>query len=904
MRIPDHADVVIAGGTTAAVAAALAARRAGASVFLIAPRPYLGEDLCATLRLEKPDDAPPRGELQAHLFPDGPRTTPLRIKKTLDRALLNAGIPFLFGAMVVDVLTDPQGHPRGVVMASRCGLQTVATCAIIDATPRAAVARQAGAEATSWPDAPVTFERTLIMPGDGDEPQFVTHSVELSLPDGSYRSLSEAEQQTRDLTYTEGQLRGAESLFFVPPDRILCRAPADDWPEDDCAAADLDHFQTRDIPGLYLLNGCADVPRDVAADLLKPAAMIPLGDRIGAAVGREAAAAASPSAPPQQTGAPCASRVELGPYDVVVVGGGTSGAAAAIAAGRQGARVLVAEYQEALGGMGTVGQITKPYHGRKEGFAAEVPFRSETVNLEHKMDWLRREVRASGGEVWLGAIGCGARVEDGVVCGVTVATPDGLADVAARAVIDATGNADVAAAAGAARLFGATEDGCLALQGVGLPVRNPGQDHCNTDYVLVDESDLLDIWHVLVGTRWAMDEATTFDAGPLIQTRERHRVVGEHVMSYLDQIIGRTYRDSIALSASDYDSHSYTNEIYFALFPHDEKSRKANHPAPGGSCWTPYRCLLPRGLEGLLVIGTGISMRRDATAMVRMQYDLLNQGYAAGVAAAMVVRSGKGLRGIDLRALQRHLVERNCLPPEVLEHEDNFPFDDAAVRQAVRDITGPDRLAACRALAVTLAHRDQAMPLLAEAFEAATGDARLVYAKILGCLGDGRGAGELIAALHEAEWDEKIFQGHMTECAHLPTPVDALVLALGFGGVRHALPEILPMVEQLDASVTMSHHRSVALALERLADPAAASALARLLGKNGMSGHEMLAAEPLVDRPVEKRRREGSLRELILARALYRCGDSAGLGRRILKAYTEDLRGLLSKHARMVLEEN
>ena len=44
-------DVVVVGGTSAGVTAAVAAKEAGASVYLVAPRPYLGEDIAGTLRL-------------------------------------------------------------------------------------------------------------------------------------------------------------------------------------------------------------------------------------------------------------------------------------------------------------------------------------------------------------------------------------------------------------------------------------------------------------------------------------------------------------------------------------------------------------------------------------------------------------------------------------------------------------------------------------------------------------------------------------------------------------------------------------------------------------------------------------------------------------------------------------
>jgi hypothetical protein len=164
-------------------------------------------------------------------------------------------------------------------------------------------------------------------------------------------------------------------------------------------------------------------------------------------------------------------------------------------------------------------------------------------------------------------------------------------------------------------------------------------------------------------------------------------------------------------------------------------------------------------------------------------------------------------------------------------------------------------------------------------------------------------AAELIDALDEVEaWDAKIFQGKMAEYAHLPTPIDALILALGHTRDRRATQAILRKLAMLDAGVTLSHHRAVALALERLADPAAAEPLAQLLEKPGMRGHVMRELEPLHDRQREKRRREGPLREIVLARALYRCGDHQGLGEAILREYQGDVRGLFARHATAVLE--
>jgi len=127
------------------------------------------------------------------------------------------------------------------------------------------------------------------------------------------------------------------------------------------------------------------------------------------------------------------------------------------------------------------------------------------------------------------------------------------------------------------------------------------------------------------------------------------------------------------------------------------------------------------------------------------------------------------------------------------------------------------------------------------------------------------------------------------------------ILALGAIRDHQALPAIFRMLDMLDANVTLSHHRAVALALEQIADPEAAYPLWERLSKEGIRTHTMLEIEPLYDSPREKRRREGALREIVLARALYRCGDHKGLGEQILREYTRDLRGLFARHVTAVL---
>jgi flavin-dependent dehydrogenase len=922
-------DVVVIGGSVAGVSAATAAAEKGADVFLAAPRPYLGEDLCATLRFRLEPGRTLETQIERDIFASGMDATPLHIKRTLDKALLNAGVDFLFGSYVTEILRDAQNQPCGVVIANRAGRQAVIAKVIIDATDRAWTCRIAGAVALSWSGGETNFRRVVITPGDSKDKIAVEHELSLPMPDLHFASFAEAEQAARDLTFTEKQFRASETMFQVPSDPIVCRRNAAEWSSMHNPATS--HFQPADVDRMYVLSGCAGMPRDVAADLLQPASMAQIGKLVGIAAAAEAGRLPEPrnvrlsvhaatgetggdireilrGARPTDSGlstvpsARCSVPI-LADYDVVIVGGGTSGAPAAVAAARRGARVLVLEYQEGLGGVSTLGLIGRSYHGLNVGFSKEVPFPNEEYTIAYKMEWYRREIRLAGGDIWFGVLGCGAWIDGHQVRGVVVCTPEGRVVISADVVIDATGNADVAIAAGADYLYGATEAGDIGLQGTGMPRRPLRGSYVNTDYLLVDESDMVDVWRTLVSTRQMM-ETTVYDIGTLIQNRERRRIVGDHVMSYMDQIAGRTYPDAIVYSSSDYDSHGYPTSRFFGLLPHDDKSRRENHPAPGGSCFTPYRCLLPRGLEGILVTGLGISMERDATALMRMQLDIQNQGYAAGVAASMASRAGVTPRRIDIHTLQQHLVEKGNLPESVLNHEDSFPLSTELIKQAVINLRyARNPVAAGHSLAVILTHREVALPLLRQAYNSTDEEAgKLIYAKVLGFFGKNEALPTLLESVTMiTDWEDRILQGIMAEYAHLPTPQDGIILALGYAGDWSVTPALLELLARLDASVTLSHHRSLALALENLRNPAAAQPLAQLLNKPGMRGHAMTQLEPVYDREMDQRRRLGALREIVLARALYRCGDYQDVGKTILREYQNELRGLFARHANAVL---
>jgi NADPH-dependent 2,4-dienoyl-CoA reductase/sulfur reductase-like enzyme len=165
----------------------------------------------------------------------------------------------------------------------------------------------------------------------------------------------------------------------------------------------------------------------------------------------------------------------LGRWDVVVVGGGTSGAPAAIGASREGAKTLVLEYMDELGGVGTAGLVAMYWYGFETGFTAEIDqalgVKGHKWNPIQKAEWLRAELMKNDAEVWFRSFGCGTVMQGNKVAGVVVATPFGRGVVLADTVVDSTGNADIAAAAGADTHYSISALGDLSVQVAGYPDR-------------------------------------------------------------------------------------------------------------------------------------------------------------------------------------------------------------------------------------------------------------------------------------------------------------------------------------------------------------------------------------------------------------------------------------------------
>ena len=133
---------------------------------------------------------------------------------------------------------------------------------------------------------------------------------------------------------------------------------------------------------------------------------------------------------------------------------------------------------------------------------------------------------------------------------------------------------------------------------------------------------------------------------PMVGVRESRRIRGEYYLTAEDYFAARKFPDAIARNCYPLDIHR-----------NDEHSLNMKRQPPGEYHEIPYRCLIPLGVEDLLLAGRCFSGSFEAQSSVRIQSNCRAMGEAAAVACAMSLASGIPLRRVDGVALRTRLVE-------------------------------------------------------------------------------------------------------------------------------------------------------------------------------------------------------------------------------------------------------
>jgi len=418
--------------------------------------------------------------------------------------------------------------------------------------------------------------------------------------------------------------------------------------------------------------------------------------------------------------------------DVIVVGSGSAGATAAIAAGRCGAKVLLLERLPFLGGTSTA--VLDTFYGFYTpgsksikvvgGIAEDV-----VAGLRAYDSWLERPnthgagtgvtyhpeylkvvweklVRAAGVDILLNAWVQDVTARDGHITSLVVATKTGLRHYSAQVVIDASGDADVCHFAGisyelagavapaqtltttfkmvnvdVARRKSITKETFHAIMEAAaesgkynLP-RKEGSDHITpvdhmtatvmtrlpsffeqggniinaTDPQLLSDSEIEGRIQAIEYIRFLRDKVPGYEKAQLanfgtqIGVRETRRVHGLYRLTREDVLLARQFDDQIALCGAPIEDH------------HGGADTKWGYLPDGQCVGVPFRTLIPRDGQNVLVAGRCFSATHDAHAAVRSMGQTMAMGQAAGTAAALAVRSKTTIAELNVFSLRDQL---------------------------------------------------------------------------------------------------------------------------------------------------------------------------------------------------------------------------------------------------------
>lgn len=349
-------------------------------------------------------------------------------------------------------------------------------------------------------------------------------------------------------------------------------------------------------------------------------------------------------------------------YDIVIVGGGTSGAMAAIYAARGGARTVLIEPQYTLGGTSTVGGVSTYWFGNRYSDVKEIDRRTEEIEkslfvkkrpgIWAESDDFHPSIRGqvltelcaeAGVTVCFGTLCFGALLDEekeNTCCGVVAVGDNGITAYYGKMVIDATGDGDAAVFAGADATYGSTED-CITYW-ASLAQYTGIRRYRNNFASMVVAPDPEDATRFILLGRKRGEKI--FDHGSYLSMRESRHVRGKYTVDLKDLMSFRTYEDRLYTCYSNYDPKGKldADAIYCGFLP------------PQAQIQIPLSALLPcdrkgKQIKGIYVAGKAISVTHNAFPSVRMQPDLMHQGAVLGGLLAECVKGNCYPEDIDCK---------------------------------------------------------------------------------------------------------------------------------------------------------------------------------------------------------------------------------------------------------------
>lgn len=133
----------------------------------------------------------------------------------------------------------------------------------------------------------------------------------------------------------------------------------------------------------------------------------------------------------------------------------------------------------------------------------------------------------------------------------------------------------------------------------------------------------------------------------LLGIRESRRIIGDYKVTLDDFLAARDFEDSIGRGAMPAGAHTPDG---VTMYVYDLE--------PGKSMSIPYRCMLPKGKNNMLVVGRCVSYEAPVANCIRCMPQCMVMGEAAGTAAALAIKNGTTVRDVDIKELQAKLIEQ------------------------------------------------------------------------------------------------------------------------------------------------------------------------------------------------------------------------------------------------------
>ena len=142
------------------------------------------------------------------------------------------------------------------------------------------------------------------------------------------------------------------------------------------------------------------------------------------------------------------------------------------------------------------------------------------------------------------------------------------------------------------------------------------------------------------------EHSVIHSTGPNIGIRESRRIHGVYTLTAEDLLANVMFDDAVAMAGYPIDIHA-------------PDGGQTNHAflKPGSWYSVPYRSLISREIQNMIVAGRCLSASHEALAAVRVTPLVMAMGQAAGTAAALAATTGAAVQDIDIKALREALIK-------------------------------------------------------------------------------------------------------------------------------------------------------------------------------------------------------------------------------------------------------